>query len=177
MTQGHRVTYTHAVTAAAKLTLGKRRYLASFILLSVALFAAYAYLLSYFAFGILLFGNLYPIFVVLVSAAISVLLSLVLTLTAYSLSNYRKYGKRAGLPALAVMLSASFSLCCGAAIPSLLAVLGASAPFIISGGGGIEGFFSAAEVPFTLLSIALLLLSLYLVSRDVCVECRIKGVK
>ncbi len=163
------------VRAAINQMLRKRRYLSAFIALTVLLFFAYAYLFSYFAFGILFFGKLYPAFVVLISIIISVLLSLVLTLNAYSLSNYQRSYKQVGLPSMSVILSASLSLCCGTVIPSLLAVFGASTPFILSNGGKIEGFFSTFEIPLIAISIILLLFSLYMVSKSICDVCKIKS--
>lgn len=170
----YKTSYLGTLSAAVNQTFRKRKYLAAFIVLSVALFFAYEYLFSSSAFGILFFGGFYPVFILLVSIIIGPLLSLVLVLNAFSLSNYPRAGKQTGVSSIAAVLSVSFSLCCGTIIPSLLAVFGASTPFLISNNGKIQGLLSTFGVPLVALSIVLLLLSLYLVSRNVCDECKIK---
>ena len=103
--------------------------------------------------------------------ALSVLLSLALTLNIYAFrASLRQRGS--GLTFGAVIASLlPAGICCTPLVPTLLAILGASTPQIFGLTGRIQGVFATYEPLFLSFALILLLLSLRLAARNVLGSC------
>ena len=109
----------------------------------------------------------------LFSVALAALLSLALTLNIYAFRS--SVGRRSsGLTAgglLSSLLPAG--ICCTPAVPTLLAIMGASTPQIFGLTGRIQGFFAAYEPLILTFALVLLFFSLHLATRNVLGSCRL----
>ncbi len=152
---------------AIRLVLGSKKYFVAFLAIAAVAFIAYSYLL--FGSSIdLAFPKIFglSIYLLFVSLVIGVMLSLTMVMNAFSFANGAAKGGKTGLGAALIALIPG-SLCCSPVIPALLAVFGASTATIIRVTGTIQGPFAAYETEFIVVSIVLLFLSVYLVSKDI----------
>ncbi|MGC8478573.1 MAG: hypothetical protein ACP5NE_01440 [Candidatus Micrarchaeia archaeon] len=157
------------------IVFSSKAYLIAFILLSIALFIAYSYMLLSSSLNIsfpkIIFGLNLPSLIA--SLLIGVLLSLSLSMNAYALSNKARQTSKMGLGAAIIAILPS-SLCCTTVIPALLAAFGASTSTIFGVAGIIQGPFATYGALFIAASIVLLLLSILLVSRSLVKCCMVK---
>lgn len=111
------------------------------------------------------------------SIAVSVLLSLVLTLNVYAArASVRRRGGALSLGAVAASLLPA-TLCCTPVVPTVLALLGASTPQIFGLSGRIQGIFAIYQPLFLALALALLLLALNLAARNAMGFCPIPSTR
>ncbi len=109
---------------------------------------------------------------VLLAFLLALLLSVVLTLNAYSVRTALRV-RGAGLSIGAVVASlVPGSVCCTPLVPSMLAAIGASTPQIFGLTGRIQGTVVRYEALFPVLSILLLLVALRLAAQGICGSCR-----
>ncbi|MCL4399286.1 hypothetical protein M1293_02145 [Candidatus Parvarchaeota archaeon] len=118
-----------------------KEYASVFLILSVAIFTLYFYLLESSATGIIDFKGYYIYFDLLSAVIISILVSLVITLNVYSYRIRTKTSKRLALSSIIGAILPS-SLCCTSIVPSLMAVFGFSTSFIIGNTGKVQSVFS-----------------------------------
>lgn len=107
------------------------------------------------------------------SIALAALLSLALTLNIYAFrASARRPSRGLTLGALVSSLLPA-AVCCTPAIPSLLAILGASTPQIFGITGQVQGFFVTYESLFLAGALILLIFALFLSARTVSGACRV----
>ncbi len=135
-----KISYNNAF--AGTMTVFKTRlYAGIFYVLFVSILLIYGYLLISSATGILDFGGYYLYFDIASSAAISFLISLVITLNVYAYRSKVKTSKKLSIGSILSAVLPS-SLCCTSIVPSLLAVGGLSTSFIVGNTGKIQSIFS-----------------------------------
>jgi hypothetical protein len=161
------------VIGATRLVFSSKAYFAAFIVIVVLSFLGYSYLLSTSSLNIatpkIALGlNAYSL---VVSASISVLLSLSLVVNAFAFANRAAPSGKAGLGAVLAIIPSS--LCCTAVIPTILAAFGASTSTIIGITGKLQGPFATYETLFIAASIGILLLSFLFVSRNIAKCCTV----
>ncbi|MEM0143598.1 MAG: hypothetical protein QXL94_06570, partial [Candidatus Parvarchaeum sp.] len=121
--------------------LKNKSYMALFAVMLIFIGSLYYYLLSSSAEGIIDFGSYYVYFDIAASIIISLLISLVITLTVYSYKIKVKSSKKFSLASIISALLPS-SLCCTSIVPSILAFIGFSTPFVLGNTGKIQSIFS-----------------------------------
>lgn len=153
--------------------IGNKVYLSIFILLFLASFIAYAYVLSSSALNLSpekIIFNL-DIEAISISLIISLLISISITLNIFSFANGINSNTKFSLGSIIGGI-VPFFICCSSLIPSLLALFGASASAIIFTTGKIQGPFATYESLFISASIVLLIFSIYLASRSISGYCK-----
>ena len=162
-------------TSTIRLVLDSKAYLAVFIVAALLLSIGFSYLFSTSSLNLsnpkIAFGlNIYSL---IVSVLIGVLLALTLVMNAFALLRGAKVSGKVGFGAVIAAIIPS-SLCCTSVIPGILAALGASSTTIIGVTGEIQGPFATYEMLFITLSIGLLLISVFLASRNIAKCCKVK---
>ena len=162
-------------TNALRLVLSNGAYLAAFLLMAVLFFIAYGYLISSSSINIaqpkLALGlNIYSL---AASAIISTLFSLAIVVNVFAFARNAASSGKLGLGAAIAAIVPS-SLCCSTLIPSLLAVLGSSTSTIISTSGALQGPFATYETPLIAVSAVLLVLGIFLTSRNIAKCCIVR---
>lgn len=149
-----------------------RRYVLAFITAFLISLVIYSYLLesSSLNFGAPKIAFGLDAYALAVSLSISALLSLSVVLSAFSVLNGIAAGTKLGFGAVVASIAPA-SLCCTSVIPGMLAAFGASTPTIIGATGALQGPFAAYEPLFIAVSIALLLLSVFLSAKRIT-KCR-----
>lgn len=160
---------------ALRLVLSNGAYLAAFLLMAVLFFIAYGYLISSSSINIaqpkLALGlNIYSL---AASAIISTLFSLAIVVNVFAFARNAASSGKLGLGAAIAAIVPS-SLCCSTLIPSLLAVLGSSTSTIISTSGTLQGPFATYETPLIAVSAVLLVLGIFLTSRNIAKCCIVR---
>ena len=165
-------------TNALRLVLSNGAYLAAFLLMAVLFFIAYGYLISSSSINIaqpkLALGlNIYSL---AASAIISTLFSLAIVVNVFAFARNAASSGKLGLGAAIAAIAAIVpsSLCCSTLIPSLLAVLGSSTSTIISTSGALQGPFATYETPLIAVSAVLLVLGIFLTSRNIAKCCIVR---
>lgn len=162
-------------TSTIRLVLDSKAYLAVFIVAALLLSVGFSYLFSTSSLNLsnpkIAFGlNIYSL---IVSLLIGVLLALTIVMNAFALLRGAKVSGKVGFGAVIAAIIPS-SLCCTSVIPGILAALGASSTTIIGVTGEIQGPFATYEMLFITLSIGLLLISVFLASRNIAKCCKAK---
>ncbi len=160
---------------ALRIVLSHGAYLAAFLIMAVLFFIAYGYLISSSSINIaqpkLALGlNIYAI---VASAIISILFSLAIVVNAFAFVRNAASSGKLGIGA-AIAAVVPSSLCCSTLIPSLLAVLGSSTSTIIGTSGALQGPFATYETPLIAASAGLLILGIFLTSRNIAKCCIVR---
>lgn len=157
---------------AVLFVLKRGRYLAAFSVMALLASAVYMYTAKNSSINLaepkIVFGlNAYAL---AVFAALSVLLSLSITLNAFAVSNRARAGGKLSAGAVITSIIPS-SLCCTSVVPSVLAAFGASTSTILGVAGKIQGPLAAYETPLIAASVGLLLVSIFVVSGSINKKC------
>lgn len=165
---------TRAINAI-RLVLRSKIYLVAFLVITVLSFLGYSSLLKSSSLNlsqpkVALGLNTYSL---IASMLVSVLLGLSLVVNAFAFANGASTSGKAGFGAVVAAILPG-SLCCTSVIPVILAAFGASTSTIIGVTGTIQGPLATYEVLFIISSIALLALSVLLVTRNIGKCCKVK---
>ncbi|MCL4391654.1 MAG: hypothetical protein M1284_01410 [Candidatus Parvarchaeota archaeon] len=154
-------------------SLSLKRYLFLFTALFVFISFIYGYLLINSATGIIDFGAYYIEFDVISTLVISSLISLVITLNAYSFSIKSKTSKKLTIGSIIGAVLPS-SLCCTSIIPSIMAIAGFSTSFILGNTGKIQSVFSIYSPVFIGGGAIIAFLGLMQITKNINSSCSIK---
>jgi hypothetical protein len=157
-----------AVYNAVSSALSNIKYMVVFVALSALLTIAYGFLLANSSLNLyapkILFGlNAYS---VSASLAMGILLSLSIMLSAFVIINGIEKNGRLEVASLAMGVL-PVTLCCTTVVPSVLAFLGLGASTIIGVTGTIQGPLAVYEPVFIAISLAMLVLSIYITSGSI----------
>lgn len=166
----------NGVTSSIGKVFKERFYTLVFSVLFASILIVYSYLLIGSATGIFDFGEYYLYFDIGSAAAISFLISLVITLNIYA---YRLKSKTSKKLTIGSVLSAVLpsSLCCTSIVPSILAVAGMSTPFIVENTGKIQSIFSVYGPAFIGIGIAAAFAGLIQINKNISSSCAVKPVQ
>ena len=150
-----------------------KEYTLIFVLLFVSIFTLYFYLLANSATGLIDFKSYYIYFDLVSAVVISSLVGLVITLNIYSYKIRVRTSKKFSLGSIIGAILPS-SLCCTSIIPSFMAVLGFSTPFIVGNTGKVQSIFALYGPVFIAAGAAIAFFGLIQITRNINSSCSIK---
>ena len=165
-----------AFIGSLKEVFRNRSYALLAVLLSIAISIAYLYMLDLFHESFILFGSLFIGSLVEVTGII-----FLGVMFAISTSMYIYIAKRDATIAKGRTKSATFFglivgtssqlLCCTPIVPFVLSALGASTPVLFSLTGKIQGFFANTWIIFIIVSLSIMVISMYSLSGKIWKSC------
>ncbi len=150
-----------------------RVYALIFGLLFTSIFIIYFYLLVSSATGLIDFRGYYLYFDLISAVVISLLVGLVITLNIYSYRISIRTSKKFSLGSIIGAVLPS-SLCCTSIIPSFMAVLGFSTPFIVGNTGKIQSIFAVYGPAFIAAGAVIAFFGLIQITKNINSSCAIK---
>ncbi len=153
-----------------------REYAAVFALIFATTFLIYFALLLNSATGIIDFKGYYIYFDILSSITISFLLSLVITINIYAYRIRAKTSKGFSLGSIIGAILPS-SLCCTSIIPSIMALVGFSTPFIVGNTGKIQSVFAIYGPAFIAAGAFIAFLGLIQITKSISSGCKLDSNK
>ncbi len=153
---------------AMRAALSERKYFIVFVVLGVGTSILYMFLLPSLpsgGFSLYAINFIKPVQIAF-ALIFGILISLVIVLNVYAF-RIRAGSSRKGLTAGSILASLVNGLCCTPLIPTLIAFSGASTPVLFEYSPRIQAFFEFNYPYFYLLSVALLLLSVHYLGKNI----------
>ncbi len=165
-----------AFIGSLKEVFGNRSYALLAVLLSVAISITYLYMLDLFHESFILFGSLFIGGLVEVSGIIflgamfAISTSMYIYIAKRDATIAKSRTKKATFFGLIVGTSSQL-LCCTPIVPFALSAFGASTPVLFGLTGKIQGFFANTWIIFIIVSLSIMVISIYSLSGKIWKSC------
>ncbi len=163
-----------AIKQAMQLIFKNKKYFILFSIIALAIIFAYIFLLNAFHESFVLFGSFELGYIIELTGIIVLGVLFSISSTMYIYITKRMYiNKNIKNPGIIGLLIGTISqlLCCTPIIPFILSFFGASTLLLFNLSGKIQGFFANTWIFFILLSIGLMIISIYAISNKIFNAC------